>query len=171
MEKVYIFCDEFGTSTLAQNDVKNITKFVYSSIVIKESQLEKARIVRDEISKHYLYSQKVSCKSKRIRNNPSVRIQCLDYLFQNLIFVNHYLVVDKEKLEQDKGGLRFKEVFYKYFQKIFLGELTHSFTDFEIFMHHTISESYGFELKKYLSENVKSSLFESYHFIRMIMNP
>jgi len=34
MEKVFIFCDEFGTSTLLQNDVKNITKFVYCSIVI-----------------------------------------------------------------------------------------------------------------------------------------
>jgi len=48
-EKVYIYGDEFGTSTLKSNDVKNITHFVYAAIVVKESQLHNAEKVRDEI--------------------------------------------------------------------------------------------------------------------------
>ena len=164
MEKVYIFCDEFGTSTLKKNDVKNITKFVYCSIVIKESQLKKARQIRNEISNKFLNSQKIKSSSKIFRND-EVRINCLKYLFKNLKFINHYLIVDKEKLDQDNGGLRFKEVFYKYFQKIFISQMTHSYTDFEISMHQTINEKYGEELRMYLTNKVKDTLFENYHFL------
>jgi len=67
MEKVFIFCDEFGTSTLLQNDVKNITKFVYCSIVIKESNLEKARKVRDEISQKFLFNEKIKSSSTALK--------------------------------------------------------------------------------------------------------
>ena len=126
MEKVFIFCDEFGTSTLKQNDVKNITKFVYCSIIIKESQLKKAFKVRDEISKNFLKSGKIKSSSKILKNE-TTRIDCVNYLYNNLSFVNHFLIIDKEKLEQDKGGLRFKEVFYKYFQNIFFSELVNAY--------------------------------------------
>lgn len=164
MEKVFIFCDEFGTSTLKQNDLKNITKFVYSSIIIKESQLEKAFKVRDEISAKFLKNQKIKSSSKILKNEKT-RIECVNYLYENLSFVNHFLVVDKEKLDQDKGGLRFKEVFYKYFQNVLFSELVNSYSDFQIFMHHTITREYGDELKLYLSNKVKDSLFENYEFI------
>ncbi len=50
MEKVYIFGDEFGTSTLKMNDIKNITHFIYSAIVIKESNIINALKVRENIS-------------------------------------------------------------------------------------------------------------------------
>lgn len=164
MEKVYIFCDEFGTSSLHENDVKNITKFVYSSIIIKESQLEKAIKVRKEISEKYLFGKKIKSSSRRLRND-EVRIDCVNYLYENLNFINHFLIVDKEKLEKDRGGLRFKEIFYKYFQNIFLSEILKSFSDFNIYMHHTISEKFGDELKNYLSNKVSYSLFENYVFI------
>lgn len=164
MEKVLIFCDEFGTSTLKQNDIKNITKFVYSSIIIKESQLKKAIEVRDEISAKFLKNQKIKSSSKILKNE-SVRIECVNYLYENLNFVNHFLIVDKEKLDKDKGGLRFKEVFYKYFQNILFSEIANQFTDFQIYMHHTITKEYGEELKLYLSNKVKDSLFENYEFI------
>ncbi len=163
MDKVYIFCDEFGTSTLKKNDNKNITKFVYCSIVIKESQIDKARQIRDEISNKFLFGQKIKSSSKRLANN-NIRIQCLEYLYSNLKFINHFLIVDKEKLDQDKGGLRFKETFYKYFQKILIGELMHSFSEFEIYFHHTISENYGNEVRDYLERQIKNNIFERYHF-------
>lgn len=161
MEKVYIFCDEFGTSTLKQNDKKNITKFVYCSIIIKESQLEKAHQLRDEISNKFFNGNKI--KSNRI-SSLNKRRKCISHLYNNLSFANHFLIVDKEKLDQDKGGLRFKEVFYKFFQKIFVSELSKSFTDFEIFMDGTISDNYGIEVKSYLANNIQNTLFDNYHF-------
>lgn len=163
MEKVFIFCDEFGTSTLLQNDVKNITKFVYCSIVIKESNLEKARKVRDEISQKFLFNEKIKSSSTALKNDKR-RLDCLNHLYDNLDFITHFLVVDKEKLEQDRGGLRFKYVFYKFFQKIFFAEINNRYVDFEINMHHTIDEKYGAEVKTYLTRRVNSSLFEKYNF-------
>ena len=76
MEKVFIFCDEFGTSTLLKNDLKNVTKFVYCSIVLKESNLEKARKVRDEISQIFLFNEKIKSSSKALKNNMR-RLDCL----------------------------------------------------------------------------------------------
>lgn len=164
MEKVYVFCDEFGTSTLKQNDRKNITKFVYSAIIIRESQLENANRVRNEISNQFLQNNPIKSSSKRLQND-NVRLNCLNYLFENLNFITFYLIVDKEKLSQDIGGLRFKEVFYKYFQKIFVSQLASNYIDFEICMHHIINEKYGNDLRKYLSEKVNNSLFETYRFL------
>ena len=132
--------------------------------VIKESQLEKARALRDEISVKFLKGNKIKSSSKRLQND-EVRMNCLNHLFQNLDFLSYYLIVDKEKLNQSDGGLRFKEVFYKFFQKIFISRMTHAFLEFEIYMHQTISESYGEEMRKYLASKVKSTLFEDYHFL------
>lgn len=78
MEKVFIFCDEFGTSTLKQNDKKNITKFVYCSIIIKESQLEKAHQLRDEISNKFFNGNKI--KSNRI-SSLNNRRKCISHTY------------------------------------------------------------------------------------------
>jgi hypothetical protein len=163
MDKVYVFCDEYGTSTLKQNDVKNITKFVYCSVIIKESSLEKAKEVRNYISQELLFNKKIKSSSKALQNIER-RLNCLKKLYSDLNFVTHFLIVDKEKLQQDQGGFRFKEVFIKYFQKILFAEINNKYDDFEIYMHHTISRDFGLELKDYLTRNINSSLFKNYNF-------
>ncbi len=162
MEKVYIFGDEFGTSTLKSNDVKNITHFVYAAIVIKESQLQNAKKVRDEISKKFFKGNILKSNSKILRNE-EVRLKILDYLVSNLIFIIYVLVIDKTKLDKEKGGLKFKEVFYKYFQKIFISQINNNFSDFEIYMDNLINEKYQIELKKYIAQNYQDNFFEKYH--------
>jgi hypothetical protein len=152
MEKVYIFGDEFGTSTLKNNDVKNITHFIYSAIVIKESNIKKALKVRDDISNLFFKGQILKSSSKVLRNEDT-RLKVLDYLIENLNFVVYLMVIDKEKLDKGKGGLRFKEVFYKYFQKIFIAQIDNNFTDFEIHMDNLINEKYQIELKNYIAQN------------------
>ena len=161
-EKVYIYGDEFGTSTLKKNDVKNITHFVYAAIVIKESQLQNAKKVRDEISKRFFKGNIIKSNSKILRNEKT-RLKVLDYLIQNLNFIVYLLVIDKEKLYKEKGGLRFKEVFYKYFQKIFIGQINNNFSDFEIHMDNLINEKYQIELKNYIAQNYQNNFFEKYH--------
>lgn len=162
MEKVYIFGDEFGTSTLKNNDVKNITHFIYSAIVIKESNIEKALIIRNELSNLFFKGHILKSSSKVLKNEET-RIKVLDYLINNLNFVVYLLVIDKEKLNDKKGGLRFKEVFYKYFQKIFISQIDNNFTDFEIHMDNLINEKYQIELKNYLAQNYQDSFFEKYN--------
>ncbi len=164
MDKVYVFCDEYGTSTLKQNDVKNITKFVYCSVVIKESSFEKAQQIRSLISKEFLFGEKIKSSSKALKSIDR-RLNCIRKLYEDLNFVTHFLVVDKDKLEQDQGGLRFKEVFIKYFQKILFAEINSKYDDFEIYMHHTISQNFGLELKEYLTKSINSSLFKNYNIL------
>ena len=161
-EKVYIYGDEFGTSTLKSNDVKNINHFVYAAIVIKESQLEKAKNVRDEMSKKF-FKGNVLKSSSRILKNEQTRLEVLDYLTNNLKFIVYLLVIDKEKLDKEKGGLRFKKVFYKYFQNIFVGQIKNNFSDFEIYVDNLINEKYQIELKDYIAKKYQNNFFENYH--------
>ncbi len=161
-EKVFIFGDEFGTSTLNQNDVKNITHFVYAAIVVKESNLDKAREVRDSISQNFFYGNPIKSNS-RVLKDEKKRIEILEYLIKNLNFIIYLLVVDKEKLSKDTGGLRFKEVFYKYFRGIFVSQINNNFSEFEIFMDNLISEKYSSELKNYIQQNYQNNFFEQYH--------
>lgn len=161
-EKVYIYGDEFGTSTLKNNDVKNITHFIYTAIVVKESNLENARKVRDEISSKFFYGNIIKSNSKILRNEET-RLEVLDYLKSNLNFIVYLLIIDKEKLDKEKGGLRFKEVFYKYFQKIFVSQINNNFSNFEIHMDNLINEKYQIELKNYITQNYQNNFFEKYH--------
>jgi hypothetical protein len=149
MEKVYVFGDEFGTSTLEENDVKNITHFVYSAIVIKESDIVKARKIRDEISEIFLFGSKIKSSSKALRDDEK-RLKILKYLTDNLNFTIHILVIDKNELSKETGGLRFKDVFYKYFQKIFIGLINNNYHDFKIYMDSIISDKFSFDIKSYL---------------------
>ncbi|WP_169338375.1 DUF3800 domain-containing protein [Psychroserpens burtonensis] len=161
-EKVYVYGDEFGTSTLKSNDVKNITHFVYAAILVKESQLQNAKKVRDEISEKFFKGNVLKSNSKILRNE-QIRLEVLDYLINNLKFIVYLLVIDKEKLDKEKGGLRFKEVFYKYFQKIFVSQINNNFSDFEIHMDNLINEKYEIELKNYIAQNYQDNFFQKYH--------
>lgn len=163
MEKVYIFGDEFGTSTLKSNDIKNITHFVYAAIVIKESQLKNAEKIRNDISKKFFKGNALKSSSRILSRTPEIRLEILDYLINNLKFIVYLLVIDKDKLDKEKGGLRFKEVFYKYFQKIFISQINNNFTDFEIHMDNLINEKYQIELKKYIAQNYQDNFFEKYN--------
>lgn len=161
-EKVFVFGDEFGTSALSQNDVKNITHFVYAAIVVKESKIKDALEVRDYISENFLKGEVIKSNSRALKKIDT-RIKALDYLTKNLNFIVYAFVIDKEKLSKDEGGLRFKEVFYKYFQRIFLSQVNNNFNDFEIHMDNLINEKYQIELKNYLNQNYQNNFFEKYN--------
>ena len=170
MEKVYVFGDEFGTSTLNNNDVKNITHFVYSAIIIKESNLDNARRIRNEISNKFLSGNKIKSSSRALKNDIK-RLDILNYLVKNLDFTVHLLVINKDELSKEQGGLRFKEVFYKYFQKIFIGLINNSYHDFKIVMDSLISEDFHSDLKSYLASQISNSLFDNYEMSNDLNEP
>jgi hypothetical protein len=143
---------------------------VYSAIVIKESNIEKAREVRNQISKKFLFGEKIKSSSKALKNDKR-RLDILKYLTTNLNFTIYILVIDKNELSKETGGLRFKEVFYKYFQKIFIGQIKNNFHDFKIYMDSIISDDFSFDIKSYLSENVSDSLFDNYEMTNDVKEP
>jgi hypothetical protein len=162
-EKVYIYGDEFGTSSMNLSAKNEISHFVYSAIVVTESNLQQAYKVRDEISKRFFHGQIIKSKSKSIRDI-SKRMNALQYLSSNLDFKIYTVVVDKSKIKGE--GLKYKEVFYKYFQKIFASNIMSDYQIFEIYNDQLISENYKKEMYSYLNKNLKiQSLFSDYRMV------
>lgn len=53
MDKVFVFIDEFGNTSLDIAKPGTFSHFVYSAIVIKESDVVNARLILSELSKRY----------------------------------------------------------------------------------------------------------------------
>ena len=162
-EKVYIYGDEFGTSSMNLQAQNEVSHFVYSAIVVSESNLNKAYEVRDYISKNFFQGQKIRSKSRAIKKIDK-RLRALQYLSNNLDFKIYTVVVDKSKIESK--GLKIKEVFYKYFQKIFTSNIISDYQIFEIYVDELISEEYKQEMYSYLNKNLTiQSLFSNYKMV------
>jgi hypothetical protein len=162
-EKVYIYGDEFGTSSMNLQAQNEVSHFVYSAIVISESNLNKAYEVRDYISKNFFQGQKIRSKSRAVKKIDK-RLKALQYLSNNLDFKIYTVVVDKSKI--DSAGLQIKEVFYKYFQKIFASNIISDYQNFEIYVDELISEEYKQEMYSYLNKNLSiQSLFSNYKMV------
>ncbi|MEJ5266860.1 MAG: DUF3800 domain-containing protein [Bacteroidales bacterium] len=161
MEKFYIFGDEFGTHSLNDKESNNISHFIYTAIVIKESNIASARDLHLKICQDFLDGHKISSKSKALRDrNFKRRIDILKIISNELPCSIYCLIVDKSKL--DGKGFNYKEVFYKYFQKIFLGQFYSDFDEFEINMHNIISSAYATQMQNYLLKEYPNTLFNRF---------
>ncbi len=162
-EKVYIYGDEFGTSSMNLQAQNEVSHFVYSAIVISESNLAIAYNVRDYISKKFLYGERIRSKSKAMKDI-NKRLKALQYLSRNLDFKIYTIIVDKSQIQSD--GLKIKEVFYKYFQKIFTTNILSDYQRFEIYVDDLISEEYKMEMYSYLNKHLNiQSLFSNYKMV------
>ncbi|MHA8065775.1 DUF3800 domain-containing protein [Aquirufa sp. ROCK2-A2] len=161
-ERILIFGDEFGTHSLNKADPQIISHFIYTAIAIKESNLQNALSLRDEISKRYLSSQKLKSSSKALRdkNNFQKRLDVVKAICEELDCAIYCLVVDKLSLESE--GLKFKEVFYKFFQRIFLEQIAKNYNNYSVIMHNIISDEYAIGMQKYLQKKNPSTLFNEY---------
>ena len=68
MERILIYGDEFGTHSLNQEDPQFISHFIYTAIAIKASNLQNAQNLRNEISKNYLFNQKLKSSSSDLKS-------------------------------------------------------------------------------------------------------
>ncbi|GGW49904.1 DUF3800 domain-containing protein [Arenibacter certesii] len=162
-EKVYIYGDEFGTSSMNLQAQNEVSHFVYSAIVVSESNLDKAYEVRDYISKNFFQGQRIRSKSRAIKNIDK-RLKALQYLSNNLDFKIYTVIVDKSKIKSE--GLQIKEIFYKYFQKIFTSNIISDYQIFEIYVDELISEQYKNEMYAYLNNRLSiQSLFSNYRMV------
>ena len=162
-EKVYIYGDEFGTSSMNLIAKNEISHFVYSAIVVTETNLNQAYKVRDGISKKFFRGQRIRSKSRALKDI-SKRLKALRYLSNNLDFKIYTIVVDKSKVKGE--GLQYKEVFYKYFQKIFASNIMSDYQIFEIYNDELISDEYKQEMYLYLNKNLAiQSLFSDYRMV------
>ena len=62
-EIAHIFIDEFGTNIYLPDNSTTTTHFVYTSFIVSESNLEKAKEVRNNLSKKYKQGSVLSSKT------------------------------------------------------------------------------------------------------------
>ncbi|WP_405252434.1 DUF3800 domain-containing protein [Dokdonia sp. Asnod3-C12] len=160
MEKAKIFIDEFGNSHLNLSKKGTFSHFVYASVIIPESSIDHARLLRADICKKFRLGPNI--KSKNLGDNKyfQKRLDILNYLIENLDFTIDVLVIDKQKLEKESGGLRYKKTFYKYFQKVLIEKYNLMYDSFNIHLDKLGFESFRKELINFIDkESIQRDLF------------
>lgn len=156
-QNAHIFVDEFGNSALNVDKAGTFSHFVYCSVIISEKDSEKAEDVRMKLCKKFRLGPDI--KSRNIKEKDfEKRLQILKYLTESLDFTIDVLVIDKAKI-QDAPGLKFKQIFYKYFQNLFVKKYSEKYESFSIWADR-IGEEFALELQNYVrKESVSPTLF------------
>jgi hypothetical protein len=149
MNKAFIFIDEFGNSHLNLSKNGTFSHFIYTSIIVDENLVEKARQVRSDICKKFRLGPDIKSKNIRAKDFDK-RLQILQYLIDNLDFHIDVLVIDKSRI--DSLGLLDKRTFYKYFQKTFVRKYNDRFDSFSIFAD-AVGTDFRNELEKFVITN------------------
>jgi len=151
-ERVFVFIDEYGNTTLNLDNEATPSHFIYASIVIKESDIPQARLLLKDLQKKY--NQGSPLKSNRLfkkvdeQTKLQRRLLILNEIKRKLNFVSFILVVDKQKLYGD--GLKYKKSFIKYFQKVFHDTINENYEAYSIFMDMTGNDDFKQSLEAYI---------------------
>lgn len=151
-----IFIDEFGNTALDLIKPGTFSHFVYCSIIINQEDREKAEELRKQIILKNRLGENI--KSKNIKEKHfNRRLQILRELVEGLDFTIDVLVIDKAKLNSE--GLKNKQVFYKYFQNLFVKKYNDRFESFTIWADK-VGEEFQFELQDYIrTKSISPTLF------------
>ena len=118
MQHLHIFVDEFGNTHLNLEKTGTFSHFVLTAVLIEEAKLAQARKLRSAISQRYFQGHPI--QSSRMPNDETgfqMRLDILQELRQ-LDFLVLSLVINKSKVAGE--GLGQQDIFYKYFNRIFL---------------------------------------------------
>lgn len=153
--KAYIYFDEYGNSFLdTESKLGTPSHFIYTAVVIDEKDIEKAKILRQEISNKYRQGSPLKSSKLKIEKRLNIITE-----FKNLDFGIFSLVIDKRKI--DNKNLEDKTVFYKFFQRIFLTQFVEKYERFEIYFDKIGEEKFQQSLRNYIGKRVfQPTLFQ-----------
>lgn len=156
-EPALILIDEFGNTHLDLSKGGTFSHFIYTSVILPLKDKEKAEETRQLISKNFFFGQELK-SSKHGSKMFDRRINALYELATNLDFTIDILVIDKAKLN-NSDGLKQKQIFYKYFQNLFVTKYNNRFESFEI-IADKVGEDFKYELQQYVRTNgIQQDLF------------
>lgn len=163
-----IFIDEFGNAHPDLSKKGAFSHFIYTSVIIKDPDTEKARKILNEIGIKYKLGDDI--QSRNIKNkNFKKRKEILLELIEKLDFVVDVMVVDKSKLSGD--GLKIKKTFYKYFQSLFVEKYNHIYESYAIHAGEVDGE-FKQELQDYVrKKSISRDLFHPDRNFEMSDNP
>lgn len=141
-----IYIDESGTPAL-DIEKKGVLPFmVYSAVVIKEEDVEKAKVLLQKIIKENNIQQGF-IKSKSLDYDKRVKV------LTALKDVDHYvisLVIDKSKIDKN-SGLQYKQSYIKYFQRLLSKHFLSTYDEFHIVLDKLGYPEFQESLKKYMN--------------------
>lgn len=149
LKKAKIYIDEFGNTHLDTTKKGTFSHFVYASFIIAEEDEEKANTLRKEICKKFKLGPNIKSNNLGDKKYFNKRLEILKYLIDNLDFTIDVLVIDKRKLDNNDGGLRFKKIFYKYFQKVFITKYNDIYKSYEIYPDK-VGTTFAAELEEFI---------------------
>ncbi|KAA5539656.1 DUF3800 domain-containing protein [Adhaeribacter rhizoryzae] len=152
MQHLHIFVDEFGNTSQNREQAGSFSHLVLSAVLIEEAKLTQARQLRDSISQRYFQGHPI--QSSQIPDDElgfQMRLAILQELRQ-LNFLVLSLVINKSKVTGE--GLAYNEVFYKYFNRIFLKQFPQNFTAFSIHADQLAWPEFRQSLQHYINTKV-----------------
>ncbi|SIT26471.1 DUF3800 domain-containing protein [Chryseobacterium gambrini] len=151
-----IFIDEFGNAHLDLSKKGTFSHFIYTSVIIKENDTNKARKILKEICSNYKLGDDLKSKNIKKKNFKKRKEILLEFI-EKLNFVVDVMVVDKSKLSGD--GLKIKRTFYKYFQSLFVEKYNNIYESYSI-NADKVGEEFKNELQDYVrKKSISRDLF------------
>lgn len=151
-----IFIDEFGNTHLDLSKKGTFSHFIYTSVIIKETDTEKARKILKEICFKYRLGDDLKSKNIKSKNFKKRKDILIEFL-EKLDFVVDVMVVDKSNLFGD--GLKIKKTFYKYFQSLFVEKFNNIYESYSI-NADKVGEEFKIELQDYVrKKSISRDLF------------
>ena len=151
-----IFIDEFGNTHLDLSKKGTFSHFIYTSVIIKETDTEKARKILKEICFKYRLGDDLKSKNIKSKNFKKRKDILIEFL-EKLDFVVDVMVVDKSNLLGD--GLKIKKTFYKYFQSLFVEKYNNIYESYSI-NADKVGEEFKIELQDYVrKKSISRDLF------------
>lgn len=151
-----IFIDEFGNTHLDLSKKGTFSHFIYTSVIIKENDTDKARKVLKEICKNYKLGDDLKSKNIKKKNFKKRKDILLEFI-ERLNFAVDIMVVDKSKLSGD--GLKIRRTFYKYFQSLFVEKYNNIYESYSI-NADKVGEEFKNELQDYVrKKSISRDLF------------
>ncbi|QRA41375.1 DUF3800 domain-containing protein [Chryseobacterium cucumeris] len=151
-----IFIDEFGNTHLDLSKKGTFSHFIYTSVIIKETDTEKARKILKEICFKYRLGDDLKSKNIKSKNFKKRKDILIEFL-EKLDFVVDVMVVDKSNLSGD--GLKIKKTFYKYFQSLFVEKYNNIYESYSI-NADKVGEEFKIELQDYVrKKSISRDLF------------
>lgn len=150
---VHIFIDEFSTPDLEINKAGNEQFFVYSAVIIRETDLAAARETLSAVINKY-YSTRGYIKSSKISKDERGYLLTLNTLTELRALPHSVcaLVVDKSAISRD-SGLSYKRSFVKFFNKLLTRHFVDQYDEFHIVADKTGSQEFQLSLQSYLEQN------------------
>ena len=152
MPHLHLFVAEFGNAHLNREPAGSFSHLVLTAILIEKAKLAQARELQADISQRYFQGHPI--QSSQIPDDEPGFQRRLDILqeLRQLDFLVLSLVINKSQVAG--AGLGQQDVFYKYFNRLFLRQFTQNFISFSIHADQVGWPEFRESLQHYINTKV-----------------